>query len=68
MVDDWCGVLENGPLLCHFTTQEEEFFEIGTVSLKRLVTLLRQCVEGRFNDVFFVEVGPVGVRVSTLHT
>jgi hypothetical protein len=65
--DDRCGVLENGPLPHHFAMQEEEFFEIGVVGFECLVTLLRQGVEGRLEDVVLVEVKFIGARVSTLH-
>jgi hypothetical protein len=65
--DDQRGALENGPLLCHFTTGEEGFFEIGMVSFKCLATLLRQGVEGRLDDVVLVEVRSIGVLVSILH-
>jgi hypothetical protein len=47
--------------------REEEFLEIGVVSFKRHVTLLRQGVKGRLDDVVLVKVGSVGVGVSTLH-
>jgi hypothetical protein len=30
--DDWQVIPKNNPLSCHFTTREEEFFEIGMVS------------------------------------
>jgi hypothetical protein len=65
--DDRYGVLENGPLSHHFAMREEEFLEIGVVSFKRHVTLLRQGVKGRLDDVVLVKVGSVGVGVSTLH-
>jgi hypothetical protein len=64
--DDWCSIPENSPLPCHFTTRGEELFEIGMVSFKRLVTLLRQGVEGGLEDVGLVDVRSVGARVSTL--
>jgi hypothetical protein len=51
----------------HFTAREEELFNIGTVSFKHLVTLLRQGVEGGFEDVALIEVGSVVAAVSTLH-
>jgi hypothetical protein len=51
----------------HFTTREEEFFEIGAVGFKRLATLLCQGVEGRLEDVVLVEVRSIGTGVSTLH-
>jgi hypothetical protein len=40
---------------------------IDTVSFVRLMTLHRQGVKGRIDDVVLVEVGSVGVGVSTLH-
>jgi hypothetical protein len=61
------GVLENGSLPRHFTMREEELLKISAVSLERLVTLLRQGVEGRLDDVAHVEVGSIDVEVSTLH-
>jgi hypothetical protein len=66
--DDRCSIPENSPPPCHFTTQEEEIFEISAVSLERLMSLLRQGVEGRFEDAVIVEVGFVGAGVSSLHT
>jgi hypothetical protein len=65
--DDRCGVPENGPLLCHFAMREEEFFQIGVVSFECVVTLLRQGVEGRLDDVVLIEVRFIGAIVSTLH-
>jgi hypothetical protein len=65
--DDRSGVLENGPLSCHFIMREEGFFEIGAVSFKCLVTLLRQGIECRLNDVVLVEVAFVGAGVSIFH-
>jgi hypothetical protein len=65
--DDRHSFLENGLLPRHFTTREQEFFKIGVVGFKRLAILLRQGVEGRLDDVVLVEVGSIGVRVSTLH-
>jgi hypothetical protein len=65
--DDRCSISENSPLLCHFTTHEEELFEIGTVSFERLATLLRQGVEGGLEDVGLIDVRSVGAKVSTLH-
>ncbi len=67
MEDDRCSILDNGPLLRHLTTQEEELSEIGEVSFKCLATLLHQGVEGGLEDVVLVEVGSVGAGVSTLH-
>jgi hypothetical protein len=64
--DDQCGVPKNSPLPRHFTTRDEELFEIGVVSHECLVTLICQGVEGRHEDVVLVEVGSVGVEVSTL--
>jgi hypothetical protein len=65
--DDWCSIPENGPLQCHFTTWEEELFEICTVSFNFLAALLHQGVKGRLEDVVFIEVGFIGAKVSTLH-
>jgi hypothetical protein len=65
--DDQRFVPKNGPLPRHFTTREEELFEIGVVSFERLGTLLREGVEGRLDDVVLVEVRPVDAGVSTLH-
>jgi hypothetical protein len=65
--DDWCSILENGPLPRHLATREEELSEIGDVSFERLLTLLRQSVERGFEDVTLVEVGSVVAGVSTLH-
>jgi hypothetical protein len=65
--DDRCGVLENTPLLRHFTKREEELFKIGVVSFEHIATLLRQGFESRLDDVVLVEVGSVGARVSTLN-
>jgi hypothetical protein len=65
--DDLCAISENSPLPHYFTTQEEELFEISTVSFERLATLLHQGVEGRLEDVVLIEVRSVGARVSTLH-
>jgi hypothetical protein len=66
--DDQCSIPENSPLPCHFTTLEEELFEISEVSFERLATLLRQGVEGGLEDVALVEVGSVVAEVFTLHT
>jgi hypothetical protein len=57
--DERRGVLENSPLPCHFTTREEEFFEIGAVSFKHLVTLLCQGVEGRLMMLFLSRLDPL---------
>jgi hypothetical protein len=54
-------------MLCHFTTREEELFEISVLSFECLATLLHEGVEGRLKDVVLVEVGSVGAGVSTLH-
>jgi hypothetical protein len=64
--DDRCDVLENSSLSHHFTTREEELFEISAVSFKHIVTLLCQGVKGRLEDVVLVEVRSVDARVSTL--
>jgi hypothetical protein len=65
--DDRCSIPENSPLLHHFTTLEEELFEINKVSFERLATLLHQDVEGGLKHVALVEVGSVVVEVLTLH-
>jgi hypothetical protein len=65
--DDRCSIPNNGPLPCHLTTREEELSDIGDVSFEHLSTLLRQSVEGGFENVALVEVGSVVVGVSTLH-
>jgi hypothetical protein len=54
--DDRCSIPENSPLPHHFTTWEEELFKISAVSFERLVTLLRQGVEGKLEDVVFIKV------------
>jgi hypothetical protein len=66
--DDRHNVLENSPMSRHFTVREEELFKIGTVSFERLMTLLRQGVEGRLKNVVLIEVGSVIAEVSTFHT
>jgi hypothetical protein len=66
--DDRCSIPENNLLPCHFAMQEKELSEISDVSFKRMSTLLRQSVEGGFEDVALVEVGSIVVGVSTLHT
>jgi hypothetical protein len=65
--DDWCGILENSPMSCHFTALEEVDFKVGAVSFERLVTLIRQGVKGGLKDVALVKVRSVVVGVSTLH-
>jgi hypothetical protein len=65
--DDQRSVLEINLISHHFTVREEELFKIGAVSFERLATLLYQGVEGRFEDIIFVEAGSVVVGVSTLH-
>jgi hypothetical protein len=47
--------------------REEELFEVGTESFERLVTLLRQGVEGRLEHVVLIELRSVVVGVSTLY-
>jgi hypothetical protein len=47
--------------------REEELSEIGEVSFERIVTLLRQGVEGGLEDVALVEVGSIVAGVFTLH-
>jgi hypothetical protein len=62
------GVVSLRTVPYHLTSQhEEELFKIGAVCFKPLVTLLRQGVEGRLDDVAFIEVRSVVARVSTLH-
>jgi hypothetical protein len=65
--DDRCSITKNSPLLYHFTTREEELPEISDVNFERLSTLLRQGVEGGFEDIALVEVRSVVDGVSTLH-
>jgi hypothetical protein len=65
--DDRCSIPDNSSLLRHLTTREEELYETGDVSFERLSTLLRQGVEGVFEDVALVEVGSIIARVFTLH-
>jgi hypothetical protein len=65
--DDRRGVLENSPVLHYFATREKEFFKIDMVSFKRLMTLLRQGVEGRLDDVILVEIRSIGAEFFTLH-
>jgi hypothetical protein len=67
MEDDRCGVPQNSPLPHHFTTREEELFEIDTVSFECLVTLLYQGVKGRLDIVVLVDVESVGAEVFTVH-
>jgi hypothetical protein len=43
--DDQRFVPKNGPLPRHFTTREEELFEISAVSFECLTTLLHQGVD-----------------------
>jgi hypothetical protein len=66
MEDDRCGILENSPPPHHFTTREEELFEIIMISFERLATLLHQGVEGVLEDVVLVKVRSiVGSRIPT---
>jgi hypothetical protein len=65
--NDWRSVLEKCPLSRHLATRMEELLKIGMVRFERLVTLLRQGVEGGFEDVTLVEVRSVVAGVSTLH-
>jgi hypothetical protein len=51
----------------HFTSLEEELFNIGAVSFKRLTTFLRQGIEGGLEDVALIEVRSIVAGVSTLH-
>jgi hypothetical protein len=64
--DDQRSVLENHPLSHHLATQKEELLKIDVVRFERLVTLLRQGVEGGLENVALVEVGFIMARVSTL--
>jgi hypothetical protein len=57
--DDRHSVLENSPLSCHLATRKEELLKIGVVHFERLVTFLRQGVEGGLEDVGLVEIGSV---------
>jgi hypothetical protein len=52
--DDRRGVLQNSSLSRHHSTREEELLKIGMVCFKCLATLLRQGVEGGFEDVALV--------------
>jgi hypothetical protein len=65
--DDWRCVLEDERLPHHLVTRVEEFLQISTISLKRLVIILRQGVKGGLDDVVLVEVGSVDARASLLH-
>jgi hypothetical protein len=64
--DDQRSVLENHPLSHHLATQKEELLKIDAVRFERLVTLLRQGVEGGLENVALVEVRFIMARVSTL--
>jgi hypothetical protein len=65
--DDLCGILENSPMSRHFTSLEEELFNIGAVSFERLTTFLRQGIEGGLEDVALIVVRSIVAGVSTLH-
>jgi hypothetical protein len=65
--DDRYSIPENGSLPLYLATPEEELSEIDDVSFERMATLLRQSVEGGFEDVALVEVRSVIARISTLH-
>jgi hypothetical protein len=65
--DDRRSVLKNSPMSRHFTMRGEELFKIGAVRFERLTTLLREGVEGGFEDVALIKVRSVVARVSTLH-
>jgi hypothetical protein len=65
--DDRHSVLENSPVSRHFAMREEELFKIGMLRFERLMTLLRQGVDGGLEDVAPIEVGYVVVGVSTFH-
>jgi hypothetical protein len=65
--DDRCSIPENNLLPSHLATQEEELSKISNVSFECLSTLLRQGVEGGFEDIVIVEVEYTVVRVFTLH-
>jgi hypothetical protein len=51
----------------HLVARVEEVIHFGVVSLERLAILLRDGIEGGFDDVVLVEVGSVGARASLLH-
>jgi hypothetical protein len=65
--DDRYSVLENSPVSRHFAMREEELFKIGMLRFERLMTLLRQGVDGGLEDVAPIEVGYVVAGVSTFH-
>jgi hypothetical protein len=65
--DDRYSIPENGSLPLYLATREEELSEIDDVSFEHMATLLRQSVEGGFEDVALVEVRSVIVGISTLH-
>jgi hypothetical protein len=50
------------PLPHHIVMQEEELIHLLGVGLECLAIFLHQVVEGRLDDVNFVEVGSVGAR------
>jgi hypothetical protein len=51
----------------HLVARVEEVIHFGVVSLERLAILLREGIEGGFDDVVLVEVGSVDARASLLH-
>jgi hypothetical protein len=65
--DDSRGVLEDAPPTASLRQVREEFLEVSEIGFKRLMTLLRQGVEGRLDDVILVGVGSIVAGVSTLH-
>jgi hypothetical protein len=65
--DNRCSVPENSHVLCHLVKREEELFKIDAVRFERLMTLLRQGVEGGLDDIALVEVRFVVARASTPH-
>jgi hypothetical protein len=57
--DDQCPVLENSLLLHHFTTREEELFEVDVVSFECLVTLLHQVLKVGMMMLFLSRSDPL---------
>jgi hypothetical protein len=51
----------------HLVRRVEEVIHFGVVSLERLVILLREGIEGGFDDVVLFEVGSVDASASLLH-
>jgi hypothetical protein len=65
--DDRHSILENSHMSRHLATRNEELFKIGVVRFELLATLLRQGVEGGFEDIALVEVRSIIIGVFTLH-